>query len=44
LRREHRRFRSPAPQDLSGYVGIYNMISPAIGRGNPTLTVFKLPK
>jgi alcohol dehydrogenase (cytochrome c) len=28
---------------VSGYVGVYNLVAPDIGGGNPTLTVFRLP-
>jgi alcohol dehydrogenase (cytochrome c) len=28
---------------VSGFVGMYNMIAPEIGSGNPTITVFRLP-
>ncbi|HUA84562.1 MAG TPA: PQQ-binding-like beta-propeller repeat protein [Bryobacteraceae bacterium] len=29
---------------VSGYVGAYNAIAPEIGGGNPTVTIFRLPK
>ena len=28
---------------ISGVVGVYNLVAPEIGGGNPTLTVFRLP-
>ena len=28
---------------ISGFVGVYNLVAPEIGGGNPTVTVFRLP-
>lgn len=28
---------------VSGFVGVYNLIAPEIGGGNPTITIFQLP-